>query len=104
MGPHKVLMFTGDVVGTQLPQGAVLPPRIFGALGVPIRCHPMQNMLLNFIKDDNLQANESITGDADESTYDTIWTRSATYLQGNNWDPSAPLPGQLWGQLATIVA
>jgi hypothetical protein len=77
---NKVLMFTRDVIENQLPKAAILPPRILGNLGVSIRCHTLERMMLAFVKNDDLQIFEHITLDAAENTYEEVWTRSAVYL------------------------
>ena len=63
----KVLAFNGDIVGTQLPQVVFMPRKLFSVVNPAVRCKPMQEILLDFLQDDNLEVCEPVSVDADTS-------------------------------------
>jgi hypothetical protein len=79
---EKVLAFNGDVVEDQLPQPAVLPPRIFQPLPSPVKCWSRAKMLLEFVKDDDLEIFPQVAADEADGAHqhEMVHTRSAVYL------------------------
>ena len=76
----KVLMFTGDVVQTQAPQAVFLPPLLLATVQSDVVVHPLNQQLLNFHADDNLEVQDPVEADVPETMSESIGTRHAMYL------------------------
>jgi hypothetical protein len=76
----KVLMFTGDVVQTQAPQAVFLPSLLLATIQQDVVVHPLNQQLLNFHADDNLEIQEPVDDDVPETMSECIETRHAMYL------------------------
>jgi hypothetical protein len=73
-------MFTGDVVQTQAPQAVFLPPLLLATVQLDVVAHPLNQQLLNFHADDNLEVQDPVEADVPETMSESIGTRHAMYL------------------------
>jgi hypothetical protein len=76
----KVLMFTGDVVGSQVPQAVFLPPLLLSTVTDKVSVHPLNQQLLNFHANDNMEVQEPVEADTPAAMIEKIGTCHAMYL------------------------
>ncbi len=76
----KLLMFTGDTIGNQVPQACFLPSLLFTIAPAGVKVLPLQQQVLSLFADDSLEYLESAGDDVPEGQYDVIKTRHGMYL------------------------
>jgi hypothetical protein len=68
----KLLMFTGDTVGNQVPQACFLPSLLFAIVPAGVKVLPLQQQVLSLFADDSLENLESVGDDVPKGQYDVI--------------------------------
>jgi hypothetical protein len=77
---NKVLMFTGDVMENQVPQGVFFPPLLLAPMQSIITVDRIERQLLKFRMDDNLQLLEPPAANVSEDKRDNRSTGHALYI------------------------
>jgi hypothetical protein len=77
---NKVLMYTGDVMESQVPQAVFFPPLLLAATQQAVTVDCIEQRLLNFISDDTLKLLEPTDPSTPADLKDEIRTRHAIYL------------------------
>jgi hypothetical protein len=71
---------TCDVEAVQAPQAVMFPPMVLPNTNQPITVHLLQQQLLNFQLDEDLQVQEPIGTDVLKAMSEQIWTCHAMYV------------------------
>jgi hypothetical protein len=74
----KVILFNGDVCGSQMPQPVYTPLQLLQATTTVRKVHPWQNYVLHYKEDVNA-APLAVSDEVVEGLYDSVHTRKAMY-------------------------
>jgi hypothetical protein len=77
---NKILMFTGDVIGDQVPQAVLMPPLLLAPVPQGIKVANLAQQLLQFHANDTLQRLPAVSDDVPEDLCEIIKTRHAMYV------------------------
>jgi hypothetical protein len=73
-------MFTGDVMGNQVPQAVFFPPLLLATTTQVIRVDQIEQQLLHFISGNTLQVLKPMDPDTQEDLKENVHTRHAMYI------------------------
>jgi hypothetical protein len=59
----NILLLTGDSVASRVPQAVFLPPLLFATVQQDVAVHPLNQHLLYFHANDNLESQETVEAD-----------------------------------------
>jgi hypothetical protein len=90
----KVLMFTRDVVGSQMPQAVFLPHLLLITINQEVAVHPLKQQLLDFHANNNLEVQEHVGAAVPAELIDKIVTPTLCTCQRIwyhcSWNDVAP--------------
>jgi hypothetical protein len=76
----NILLLTGDSVASRVPQAVFLPPLLFATVQQDVAVHPLNQQLLYFHANDNLESQETVEADVLAAMIEQIRMWHAIYV------------------------